>query len=39
VKPEQHDRFTHAGTDTVMTYGAEIVIAGRPDVERFVERQ
>lgn len=40
VKPEHQNTFTHAGTDTVLTYGAEIVIAGRPDdVERFVERQ
>ena len=40
VKPENQSSFTHAGTDTVLTYGAEIVIAGRPaDVERFVELQ
>jgi trk system potassium uptake protein TrkA len=40
VKPEHQNTFTHAGTDTVLTYGAQIVIAGRPeDVERFVERQ
>ena len=40
VKPENKPGFTHAGTDTVLTYGAEIVIAGRPgDVERFVELQ
>ena len=32
------DSFTHAGLETVLTYGAEIVIAGRPvDVERFVD--
>jgi trk system potassium uptake protein len=40
VKPENQSSFTHAGTDTTLTYGAEIVIAGRPaDVERFVELQ
>jgi trk system potassium uptake protein len=40
VKPEGDGDYTHAGTDTVLTYGSEIVIAGRPgDVERFVERQ
>lgn len=40
VKPENKTAFTHAGTDTVLTYGAEIVIAGRPeDVERFVDLQ
>ena len=40
VKPENRDEFTHAANDTVLTYGAEIVIAGRPeDVERFVELQ
>lgn len=40
VKPENQASFTHAGTDTTLTYGAEIVIAGRPaDVERFVELQ
>lgn len=38
VKPAQRDDFTHAGTGTVLAYGDEIVIAGRPgDVERFVE--
>ena len=38
VKPETAGSFTHAGLDTVLTYGAEIVIAGRPaDVERFVD--
>jgi trk system potassium uptake protein TrkA len=38
VKPETADSFTHAGLDTVLAYGAEIVIAGRPrDVERFVD--
>jgi trk system potassium uptake protein TrkA len=40
VKPENTTTFTHAGTDTVLTYGSEIVIAGRPDdVERFVDLQ
>jgi trk system potassium uptake protein TrkA len=39
VKPENERSFTHAGLDTVLTSGAEIVIAGRPrDVERFVDR-
>ncbi len=38
VKPEGETSFTHAGMDTVLRYGSEIVIAGRPqDVERFVE--
>lgn len=38
VKPENQTSYTHAGVDTVLRYGAEIVIAGRPaDVERFVE--
>lgn len=38
VKPEHQPSYTHAGLDTVLTYGAEIVIAGRPaDVERFVD--
>ncbi|MCZ2846930.1 potassium channel family protein [Modestobacter sp. VKM Ac-2978] len=40
VKPENTASYTHADYDTVLTYGAEIVIAGRPtDVERFVELQ
>ncbi|OMQ15979.1 potassium transporter [Modestobacter sp. VKM Ac-2676] len=40
VKPENTPSYTHADHDTVLTYGAEIVIAGRPaDVERFVELQ
>jgi trk system potassium uptake protein TrkA len=40
VKPEHQASFTHAGMDTVLTYGCVIVIAGRPDdVERFVELQ
>jgi trk system potassium uptake protein TrkA len=40
VKPENQTSFTHAGTDTTLTYGAEIIIAGRPaDVERFVDLQ
>ena len=39
VKPQLTGRFTHAGTETVLSYGDEIVIAGEPaDVERFVER-
>lgn len=38
VKPQLGESFTHAGLDTVLSYGCEIVIAGRPaDVERFVE--
>jgi len=38
VKPENTTSYTHADYDTVVSYGAEIVIAGRPDdVERFVE--
>jgi len=38
VKPEHESTYTHAGMDTVLTYGSVIVIAGRPDdVERFVE--
>lgn len=40
VKPENKASFTHAANDTVLTYGAVIVIAGRPaDVERFVDLQ
>ncbi len=40
VQPENAGTYTHAGMDTVLTYGATIVIAGRPaDVERFVERK
>jgi trk system potassium uptake protein TrkA len=40
VKPENQSSFTHAGMDTVLTYGSVIIIAGRPaDVERFVELQ
>ena len=40
VKPENTASFTHADYDTTLTYGAEIVIAGRPaDVERFVDLQ
>jgi trk system potassium uptake protein TrkA len=40
VKPEGQTSFTHAGMDTVLTYGSVIIIAGRPeDVERFVELQ
>ncbi|MCV2490860.1 TrkA family potassium uptake protein [Geodermatophilus sp. YIM 151500] len=38
VRPEHQPSYTHAGTDTVLTYGSVIVIAGRPeDVERFVD--
>jgi trk system potassium uptake protein len=38
VKPEHGQGFTHAGTDTVLRYGDQIVIAGKPaDVERFVD--
>lgn len=38
VKPEHGAHFTHAGTDTILAYGDEIVVAGRPaDVDRFVE--
>ncbi|MGY1846198.1 MULTISPECIES: potassium channel family protein [unclassified Blastococcus] len=40
VKPELGGGYTHAATDTVLTYGCEIVVAGRPtDVERFVDLQ
>ena len=40
VKQEGHASFTHAGNDTVLRYGAVIVIAGRPgDVEQFVDLQ
>lgn len=36
VKPENEPSFTYAAPSTVLTHGAEIVIAGRPvDVERF----
>ncbi len=39
VKLENRKGFTHAGVDTVLAYGDEIVVAGQPeDVERFVER-
>ncbi|MGY1710642.1 potassium channel family protein [Geodermatophilus sp. SYSU D00758] len=39
VKPQGSDRWTHADTGTVLSYGCEIVLAGRPaDVERFVDR-
>jgi trk system potassium uptake protein TrkA len=39
VKGQGDERFTHAGVDTVLSYGDEIVIVGRPgDVERFVDR-
>ncbi|WP_208092812.1 TrkA family potassium uptake protein [Blastococcus xanthinilyticus] len=40
VKPQGQDAYTHAANDTVLSYGCEIVIAGRPrDVERFVDVQ
>jgi trk system potassium uptake protein TrkA len=40
VRPENETTYTHADYDTVLTYGSQIVIAGRPDdVERFVELQ
>jgi trk system potassium uptake protein len=38
VKPERGQRFTHAGTETVLAYGDQVLVAGHPDdVERFVE--
>lgn len=38
VKPQHGSNYTHAANDTVLSYGCEIVIAGRPgDVEAFVE--
>ncbi len=38
VKPQGQESYTHAGTDTVLSYGDQIVVAGRPsDVERFTE--
>jgi trk system potassium uptake protein len=38
VKPQHGTAFTHAGTETVLTYGDQIVVGGHPDdVERFVE--
>lgn len=38
VKPENKKDYTHAGTETVLSYGDAIVVAGRPeDVDRFVE--
>lgn len=38
VKPQTGTAFTHAGTDSVLTYGDQIVIGGHPaDVEKFVE--
>jgi trk system potassium uptake protein len=38
VKPEGSARFTHAGVETRLAYGDEIVVVGRPvDVEAFVE--
>lgn len=39
VRPEGSTAFTHAGMDTVLGYGDDIVIVGRPvDVERYVDR-
>ncbi len=39
VRAEGSKEFSHAGYDTVLSYGATVVIAGKPaDVERFVER-
>ena len=39
VRPQGKTQFTHAGVDTVLSYGDDIVIVGHPaDVERFVER-
>lgn len=38
VKQQTGTAFSHAGTDTVLTYGDQIVVGGHPnDVERFVE--
>ena len=38
VKAEHGSAFTHAGTDTVLGYGDQIVVGGRPEhVEAFVE--
>lgn len=38
VKPQGQPNFTYAGTETRLSYGDEIVVAGRPrDVERFVD--
>jgi trk system potassium uptake protein len=40
VRPQGGGTYTHAANDTVLSYGCEIVIAGRPaDVERFVDLQ
>ncbi len=39
VRPEGAASFSHAGVDTVLGYGDDIVIVGRPaDVERYVDR-
>jgi trk system potassium uptake protein len=39
VRPEGAASFVHAGLDTVLRYGDDIVIVGHPaDVERFVDR-
>lgn len=38
VRPENATGFGHAGVDTVLAYGDEIVVAGHPrDVEAFVD--
>lgn len=38
LKPQNEALYRHADADTVLTYGDEIVVAGRPDdVERFVD--
>lgn len=38
VKAQGQPRFCHAGNDTVLSYGDEILVAGHPDdVERFVD--
>lgn len=38
VKAQNQPRFRHAGNDTVLSYGDEILIAGHPDdVEGFVD--
>jgi trk system potassium uptake protein TrkA len=36
VRPQGHEQFTHAGVDTVLTYGDEILVMGQTqDVTRF----
>jgi len=38
LRPQNERHYRHADVDTVLTYGDEIVVAGRPeDVERFVD--